>query len=150
MSQSLTQIYIHLVYSTKHRRTWLDPDLRPNVYAYKGRILRNRKCSPILINGVEDHVHLLFRQSKGHTIEALTRDLKSESSKWLKNSRDGFADFAWQGGYAAFSVSPSKLDDARDYIARQEEHHRTMTFQEELRILLDKHGIEYDERYLWD
>ena len=150
MSQSLTQIYIHLVYSTKLRHRWLDSEIRSELFAYKAVILKNRKSPAILINGVEDHVHLLFRQHKGQTIEALTRDLKSESAKWLKKSCDGFEDFAWQGGYGVFSVSSSNLDGVREYIARQERHHRTITFQEELRRLLDKHGVEYDERYLWD
>ena len=143
-------VYLHLVYSTKDRKRWLDPELRPELYRYKAGILKNLECPAILIGGVEDHVHILFQFSREQSIKNVVGDVKSGTSKWLHETRDDFAPFAWQTGYAVFSVSRSKVDDTRRYIEQQESHHAKMSFKDELRQMLDRHGIEYDERYLWD
>jgi putative transposase len=149
--QSLSVVYLHLVFSTKDRRPFLrDPALRTSLHGHLGEVSKRLECPPILIGGVEDHVHLLARFGRSMTQAEWVKELKRVSNGWLKEQRADLTDFEWQGGYAAFSVSQSNLDHVTQYIARQEEHHRTMTFQDELRALLRKHNMEWDERYLWD
>jgi putative transposase len=150
MSQSLAQNLLHLVFSTKHRAPLLTAAIRLEMNAYLAGILRSWESPAILVNSVEDHVHLLFALSKNHALKTVVEEVKKGSSKWVKTKGSLFANFHWQAGYGAFSVSQSNAPAVRHYIANQEEHHRKMTFQDELRILLQKHGIEYDERYLWD
>ncbi|MGC4005601.1 MAG: IS200/IS605 family transposase [Pirellulales bacterium] len=142
---------LHLIFSTKERRPFLkDPGLRHNLHAYMAGILQDEDCPAILINSVEDHVHALFHLSRTVAIATIVQRIKASSSKWLKERSPEFAAFQWQSGYGVFSVSRSRLERVRVYVANQEEHHRTMTYQDELRELLRKHGIEFDERYLWD
>ena len=151
MSQSLSSVYIHLVFSTKERRPSLkDRSMRENLHAYLGGTSKSLDCPPVLVGGVEDHVHLLARFGRSITQAEWVKELKRVSNLWLKERGSDYGDFQWQGGYAAFSVSQSNLDRVRNYIARQEEHHRKVGFQDELRSLLTKHNIEWDERYLWD
>jgi REP element-mobilizing transposase RayT len=151
MPQSLSIVYLHLVFSTKERRPWLrDPDLRAALHGYLGGISKNLDCPPILIGGVEDHVHLLCRFGRTCTQAEWVKELKRVSNGWLKGRGGEYADFEWQGGYAVFSVSQSNLEAVRRYIANQEEHHRKIGFQDELRALLRKHQQEWDERYVWD
>jgi REP element-mobilizing transposase RayT len=104
----------------------------------------------LIIGGVEDHVHALFSLSKNHALKKVVEEVKKSSSKWMKVNVPVVADFAWQAGYAAFSVSQSNLDDMKRYIGNQQEHHRKMSFQDELRTLMKRHGIEFDERYVWN
>jgi putative transposase len=151
MPQSLSVVYIHLVFSTKDRRPFLrDPKLRASLHAQLGEISKRLDCPPILAGGFEDHVHLLVRFGRTITQAEWVKELKRVSNQWLKEQGPEFADFQWQGGYADFSVSQSNLEQVKVYIARQEEHHRKMSFQDELRTLLRKHQIEWDERYIWD
>ena len=151
MPQSLAKIYLHVVFSTKNRQPFLqDPELRAKTHAYLAGICRNLDSPSIRIGGIEDHVHVLCYLSRTSTISDLVRDLKRESSKWIKQQSPELRDFHWQDGYGAFSVSPSHVDGLKDYILGQEEHHRTESFQDELRRLLTKYDIEFDERYLWD
>jgi putative transposase len=150
MSQSLVQNLLHLVFSTKHRAPLLTADIRPEMNSYLAGILRAWDSPAILVNSVEDHVHLLFALSKNHALKKVVEEVKKGSSKWVKTKGPAFADFYWQAGYGAFSVSQSNVEAVRRYIANHEEHHRKMTFQDELRSLLKNHGIEYDERYVWD
>jgi REP element-mobilizing transposase RayT len=151
MSQSLTQLYLHIVYSTKGRATFLQDKLfRDRLHGYMVGICRNMECPSIAIGGVADHIHILCRFSKNLTVAAFLRDSKKDSSAWVKSERPDLADFYWQGGYGAFSISPSHVDALRDYICNQEEHHRKVTFQDEFRQLCRKYGIENDERYVWD
>jgi putative transposase len=107
-------------------------------------------CEPILINGTADHVHILCNLSRTVTIAGLVEEVKKGSSKWIKEQAPACRDFYWQGGYGAFSVSQSDVDQVRTYVATQEEHHRKVSFQDEFRALCDRHGIEMDERYVWD
>jgi REP element-mobilizing transposase RayT len=125
-----------------------DPALRRNVHAYLGETSKRLDCTPILVGGVEDHVHLLVRFGRTITQAEWVKELKRVSNEWIR--KQGIADFAWQAGYAAFSVSLSNVKQVEHYIARLEEHHHRMIFQDELRTLLRKHQIEWDERYLWD
>jgi putative transposase len=151
MPQSLAQIYLHIVFSTKHRRPWLeDKILRAEMHQYLGGICRNLDSPALIVGGVEDHVHLLCRLSRTHTVAEFLRELKRESSKWIKTKGSALADFHWQDGYGAFSVSASHVEAVQVYIANQEEHHRKQTFQDEFRLILKKYQVEYDERYVWD
>ena len=151
MPQSLAQIYLHLVFSTKERRPFLrNQPVRESLHAQLGSISKVLECPPLLVGGVEDHVHLLCRFSRTLTQAEWVKELKRVSNGWLKEQGREFADFEWQGGYADFSVSQSNLDQVKEYIATQEAHHCKMTFQDELRMLLRRHEIEFDERYVWD
>ncbi|MDO8629278.1 MAG: IS200/IS605 family transposase [Phycisphaerales bacterium] len=151
MPQSLSAVYIHLVFSTKERRPFLrDKTTRDALHAYLGGVSRQLDCAPIRIGGAEDHVHVLARLGRTITQADWVKELKRVSNLWLKEEERDYADFQWQGGYAVFSVSQSNLEQVKEYIARQEEHHRNTTFQDEFRVLLRMHNIEFDERYVWD
>lgn len=151
MSQSLAQIYVHIVFSTKGRRRYLrDRALRTELHAYLGGACRNLDCPSLVVGGVEDHVHILCRLGRTQSIANLVRELKRESSKWIKGKSAELFDFHWQDGYGAFSISPGHVEKLRRYIATQEEHHRQESFQDEFRRLLGLYGIEWDDRYVWD
>jgi putative transposase len=151
MPQALSAVYIHLVFSTKERRPWLrDRTTRKALYSFLGSASKQLDCPPLLTGGVEDHIHLLARFGRTITQADWVKELKRVSNLWLKDRGPDYADFEWQGGYAGFSVSPSNLERVKKYIANQEGHHKKMGFQDELRALLLKHALEWDERYLWD
>lgn len=151
MPQSLAQIYLHIVFSTKRRNPFLsDEALRAETHAYLGGTCRNLDSPPIIVGGIEDHVHILCRLGKEWSVSDLVRELKRESSKWLKEQSTDLAQFYWQNGYGAFSVSPRELDVVTAYIANQEEHHKAETYQDEFRRVLAEYRIDYDERYVWD
>src|SRR5947207_9387093 len=149
MPQSLSAVYIHLVFSTKNRQPFLrDKVIRTRLHAQLGGISKTLGCAPIRVGGVEDHVHLLTRFGRTITQAEWVKELKRVSNIWLKERGREYAGFEWQGGYADFSVSQSNLEEVKQYIAGQEEHHRNIGFQDELRALLPKHEIEWDEKYL--
>ncbi len=151
MPQSLSAVYIHLVFSTKDRRPFLrDKSVRVSLHSQLGGISKTLECPPLQVGGIEDHVHILARLSRTMTQADWVKEIKRVSSGWLKTKGREYADFEWQGGYADFSVSQSNLEEVKKYIAGQEEHHRKMSFQEELRVLLRKHELEWDEQYVWD
>jgi REP element-mobilizing transposase RayT len=151
MSQSLSRLYLHVVFSTKNRIPFLkDASLRKEMHSYVAGILDNIKCPALLVNGVEDHVHILCRLSRDLSVSELLEESKKQSSKWIKNREAALDDFYWQAGYGAFSVSESRLPELRNYIANQEEHHKKISYQDEFRALCRKHGLELDERYAWD
>ena len=151
MPQSLSAIYVHLVFSTKERRPFLrDRVLRQALHSYLGAISKQLDCPPLRVGGVEDHVHLLCRFGRTLTQAQWVKELKRVSNLWLKEQTRAPSDFQWQGGYADFSVSQSNLAQVTRYIAQQEQHHKKMSFQDELRALLGKHDLQWDERYLWD
>lgn len=151
MPQSLSAIYIRLVFSTKERRPFLrDKAIREKLHAELGGISKTLECTPLLVGGVEDHVHLLCRFGRTITQAEWVKEIKRVSNAWLKEQGRDYENFEWQGGYSDFSVSKSNLEQVQKYIANQEEHHRKISFQDELRALLRKHGVEFDERYLWD
>ncbi|MDX9979485.1 MAG: IS200/IS605 family transposase [Lentisphaeria bacterium] len=150
MPQSLANNLIHLVFSTKHREQWLVDAVRPALHAYLTTVFKNLQCPVLTLNSVEDHIHILFALHRTVALSAVVEDAKKTSSKWLKTQGADLATFAWQGGYGAFSVSESNVADVRQYIARQAEHHRKISFQDELRAFLTKHKLHFDERYLWD
>ncbi len=152
MPQSLAKVIVHIVYSTKHRQPWLrDPVLRTELNAYTATILKNEVDSPaILINGTADHLHILCLLSRKFAIMDVIKTSKTETSKWIKRQGTTYNDFQWQAGYGIFSVSQSNVEQVRRYIASQEEHHKGMSFQDEFRKICERHGIEIDERYVWD
>jgi len=150
MPQSLSAVYIHLVFSTKHRLPFLrDERLRNDLHSFLGGTTKALECPPILVGGVEDHVHLLARFGRTITQADWVKELKRISNLWLKEE-GGLAHFEWQAGYADFSVSQSNLEQVKRYIANQKTHHRKLSFQEEVRALLTKHKMDWDERYIWD
>lgn len=150
MPQSLARLHVHLVFSTKNREAVITDDIRPHLHAYMATVLQNLGVTPVLINSVEDHIHLLFDLGRTTSVSKAVEDVKKSSSKWIKTQDDGFRKFAWQSGYGAFAVSESNVEAVRQYIANQREHHRKKTFQEEFRLFLERHRIEFDERYVWD
>ncbi len=151
MPQSLAQIYLHLVFSTKQRRPYFqETDFAEKLHGYIAGICEKQDCFAKLVGGHIDHIHLLCSLSRRKTIADLIRELKTSSSIWIKNERPELMDFHWQDGYGAFSVSQSQLEKVKKYIGHQNEHHRTVTFQDELRKLLKMHAVEYDEKYVWD
>jgi REP element-mobilizing transposase RayT len=142
---------VHLIFSTKHREPFLrDIALRKRLHAYMAGILQDIQCESILVNGVEDHVHVLCNLSRTLALAKMVEELKKSSSKWMKEQGSSFKDFYWQSGYGVFSVSQSNAESVKNYIAMQEEHHQTVTFQEEYRSFCRKHGVAIDERYVWD
>ena len=150
MPQSLARLYIHLIFSTKHREHVLNDAIRDSLHAYMATVLQNFDCPPALINSVEDHVHILFELGRTVAVSRAVEEVKKASSKWLKTQGAEFAGFAWQAGYGAFAVSESNVAVVREYIANQREHHRNKPFQEEYRAFLERHRVAFDERYVWD
>ena len=149
MPQSLARLLVHLVFSTKNRIPFLQsPELRSEVHAYLTGTLQGQDCEPIQVGGVADHVHLLFSRARTISLADLVKHLKTSSTKMIREK--GHGDFSWQTGYGAFSVSESNKSAVIAYIVDQEIHHRKMTFQEEIRALLKKHSMRFDERYVWD
>lgn len=150
MPQSLSAVYIHLVFSTKERKPFLrDDSIRVALHSYLGGISKQLSCPSLITGGMEDHIHILARFGRSITQAEWVKELKRVSNLWLKE-KYSICEFEWQGGYADFSVSASNLDQVRRYIAHQEHHHRKLTFQDELRALFRKHEVEWDERYVWD
>jgi putative transposase len=148
MPQSFASLHVHLVFSTKDRAPWILPPLAERLHPFLGGISRELACPAVTIGGMPDHVHLLLDLSRERTVADVVRTIKSNSSKWIHQEL-GERRFAWQTGYGAFAVSRSNLEDVKRYIVDQAEHHRIRTFQEEFRMLLERHQIEFDERYLW-
>ena len=150
MSQSLAHILVHIIFSTRDRQPFLQHPMRHDLHAYIATCARALDCECYCAGGIEDHVHLAVRLSRNITVAELIKELKTSSSKWMKEQSPALEDFSWQNGYGAFSVGPSDLPSLRRYIETQEEHHHKYSFQDELRALLKKYGVEYDERYLWN
>lgn len=151
MPQSLVKNLIHLIYSTKHRTPWIPKDVQERLWAYQAGIFQKMDNPALIIGGVEDHVHALFLLSKNYALKDVVEEVKKGSSKWMKTGEgSGNHLFTWQGGYAGFSVSESNVEVVKKYIQNQAEHHRKMSFQDEMRLLFRKHGVEFDERYVWD
>lgn len=145
----VSNILIHLVFSTKYRETWITPEVEPELHFYMVSILSECKAPVLAINGTADHVHILFALHRTWAVAGLV-EVKKRSSKWIKTKGGAFESFAWQGGYGAFSVGQTEVEKIANYIAKQKAHHAETTFQDEMRALLDRYHIAYDERYVWD
>jgi putative transposase len=148
MPQSLANILVHIIFSTKNRRPLIDNSLRAGLHGYIAGILKELDSPALIINSVADHAHVLCSLSKNLAACKLVEEIKKNSTKWMKLKDVPM--FAWQNGYGAFSVSQSNVPSVRGYIENQESHHRKVTFQDEFRKFLNKYQITYDERYVWD
>jgi putative transposase len=148
MPQSCTALDYHIVFGTKDRRPLITPEIQSRLYDYTAAIIKNLDGQVRQIGGVADHIHILARLHPSHALADVLRVVKTNSSKWVHET---FKDrrFAWQTGYSAFTVSRSRVDGVRTYIANQERRHKRMTFKEELIALLERHEVEYDKRYIW-
>ncbi len=147
MPQSLASILVHLIYSTKNREPFITPEIESELHPYLASVFRAMECPSIIINGTADHVHSLFRLARTVALCDVVEEVKKRSSKWIKTKGPEFAAFQWQAGYGAFSIGESGVPAVKQYIAGQKEHHKTKTFQDELRTFLKKYGVEYDEQY---
>ena len=148
MPQSLANILIHVIWSTKERRPLISDVVRPGLHGYMAGILKHLESPALIINSVADHVHMLCQLSKNLAACKLVEEVKKNSSKWMKEQ--GVIDFAWQNGYGVFSVSQSNADDVRKYIEGQAEHHRKRDFKDEFREFCRRYNVSLDERYVWD
>ena len=150
MPQSLARVVIHMAFSTKDRRPIITTELRQELWPYMTTVLKNQGNLPIQVGGVEDHVHLLFALARTVSISEVVENVKTSSSKWVKESFAQQSTFAWQHGYGAFSIGYREVDTVAAYVRNQETHHRKMSFQDEFRGLLNDNGVDFDERYVWD
>ncbi len=150
MPQSLSKVILHIIFSTKDRQPWLDTDVRPRMHAYLATVCRDLGAELVRVGGVRDHVHIVTTLPRTLSQAQFIEQIKKASSKWVKDLDAQYRGFFCQRGYGAFSVSPSQLDGMLQYVDAQQEHHRTRTFQEEYRALFRRHGIDFDERYIWD
>ncbi|ABG58712.1 IS200/IS605 family transposase [Cytophaga hutchinsonii] len=148
MGQSLSQMYIHLIFGTKNRYPFIIGSVETELHKYIAEILKSYESPAIKINSVPDHMHILFRLSKNYTLVKIIEEIKKHSSKWMKSK--GIDGFTWQIGYGAFSVSSSKIDTVSNYIMNQKEHHKIISFKDEVEGFMKKyHLCEYDPEYFW-
>ncbi|HEX9943961.1 MAG TPA: IS200/IS605 family transposase [Thermoanaerobaculia bacterium] len=147
---SLVKVLVHVVFSTRKRVPFIDAALSADLYPYMAGIIRHKRAALLALGGMPDHVHALIRLKADLSLSDTVRALKAVSSKWVHEKPNPIPDFAWQEGYAAFSVSPSREAAVRSYILNQEAHHRQAGFEEELLELLRKHGVEFNPKYLFD
>jgi len=148
MPRSYTNLLYHIVYATKDRYPWLRPDVRGRVHEYLGGIIRGAGAVALAIGGTDDHVDLLIKARPDVSVADLVRTIKANSSAWIHDTFPEYEKFVWQDGYAAFSVSRSRVPAVRNYIAKQDEHHRRSSYRDELMRLFRAHGVEFDERFL--
>ncbi|SPF36677.1 transposase [Syntrophobacter sp. SbD1] len=151
MPQSLAQVHVHLIFSTKNRMPFLvDAELRKEMHAYLASVMKAYEAPAQIVGGTADHVHILSTLSRTTTIAKVIGEAKRNSSKWIKTKGGNLQLFQWQNGYGAFSVSFSKITEVREYISNQMNHHGKLSFQEEYRLFLRKHGLDFDEAHVWD
>jgi len=148
VAQTCGNLVVHLIFSTKLRKPLIAPDIRSDLFAYLGGIVRELRDTALIINGTCDHVHMLIRIRPAHSISEIARIVKTNSSGWIR--KKGHKEFAWQAGYGVFSVSESSIPAVTKYIATQDEHHQRRSLQEEFLEFLKKNKVAYDERYIWD
>jgi putative transposase len=150
MPQSLSKVYVHIVFSTKNRKHLIDEFIEPSLYEYLGGICKGLECYPVRIGGYSNHIHVLCLLSRKVTQMKLVEELKKQSSKWIKTKGITYSHFYWQNGYGFFSVNYTKTDKVIDYIEKQHEHHKQKNFQNEFLAFLKINNIEYDDRFVWD
>jgi REP element-mobilizing transposase RayT len=148
MPQTLSFNLVHIIFSTKERRPVLKAEIRPELFAYLATVCRGIDCDCFRVGGVDDHVHLAVRVHPAKSVADVVKEIKTSTSQWLKSK--GIVRFAWQRGYAAFSVSPADSGALIKYIETQEAHHRKRDFQAEMRAFFEKYHVPFDERYVWD
>lgn len=151
MPQSLAQVHIHVIFSTKDRMPFLvDAEFRKEMHAYLASIIKAYESPVQIVGGTADHVHILCALSRSATVAKVIGEAKRNSSKWIKTKGGDLESFQWQNGYGAFSVSFSKITEVREYISDQMNHHKKISFQEEYRLFLRKHSLDFDEAHVWD
>jgi putative transposase len=150
MADTFFSLNVHCVFSTKNREPLLAGEIKDRVWAFMGGIAKQNKIKPLCIGGVADHVHLLVSLPTTLSVAKAVQIIKGGSSTWMHGAFSPLRHFAWQSGYGAFTVSASHIGETIRYIKNQEDHHRLKSFQEEYVAFLKKHGIQFDERYLWD
>ena len=149
MASTYTSLAYHIVFSTKYRRPMLTDAVRSETYNYIAGIIANKQGQLLEIGGIDDHIHLVTSCSPTVALADFVRDIKANSSKWLHEDK-GRRDFQWQAGYGAFTVSRSRIDVLRQYVLNQPAHHRKQSFEDEFRAILQRHGISFDEKYLFE
>jgi REP element-mobilizing transposase RayT len=149
MSQSLSKLYIHAIFHVKNNECLIRPQDEKELYAYMCGTIKLSESTPIIINGTENHIHVLCVMSKNIALATLLEDIKTNSSRWIKTFGPHYREFAWQGGYAGYSVSQSKVETVKRYIEQQKAHHQTQTFQDEYVRFLNENDVDYNEDYLW-
>ncbi len=147
MPQSLSKVYVHIIFSTKNRQNLIDNSIEVSLYEYLGGRL---ECNPVKVGGHKNHVHVLCLLSRKVAQMKLLEGIKKQSSKWIKTEGEAYSNFYWQDGYGIFSINPTEIDKVIDYIQSQHEHHKHKSFQDEFRAFLKKYKVKYDERYVWD
>ncbi len=150
MSQSLANVLVHFVFSTKERHAWIKPEIEGKLHSYMAGIFKKCDCPPIIVGGAKDHVHILCPLSKKYSMSQVMEKVKTGSSKWAKTQGAEFKKFYWQNGYGAFGACPSIKETTIKYIKNQKKHHEKKTFKEEYLSFLKKYEINFDERYIWD
>jgi putative transposase len=150
MPQSLSSVLVHIIFATKNREPFITAEIEPQLHAYLAAVLRECDSPALLINGTRDHVHILCSVSRKTALADLVEEAKKRSSKWMKMKGSAYRNFRWQAGYGAFSIGRSNVEALKKYIAGQKEHHRRRTFEDEYRAFLEKYGVDFDERYVWD
>lgn len=150
MSQSLSNILVHIIFSTKNRKNLLDDSIQIDLYKYIAQICKSKSSLIKQIGGTNNHIHMLVDLSRSISISKLISEIKSNSTRWLKTKGEQFKNFSWQNGYGVFSIGESGLLNCMNYIKKQKEHHKKLTFEEELKFILKKYSVEYDEKYLFD
>lgn len=150
MPNTFSQIYIQYVFAVKGRANLLQKPWREEVFKYMAGIIKSKDQKPIIVNGVEDHVHVFVGLKPTMPIADLIRDVKNNSSNFINEQKFIKGNFSWQQGYGAFSYAHSQIENVFQYIANQEEHHRKKTFKDEYIGFLQKFEIEYNEKYLFD
>jgi REP element-mobilizing transposase RayT len=148
VAQTCGNVVVHLIFSTKLRKPLIGADIRSDLFAYLGGIVRELRGAALIVNGTCDHVHMLIRIRPANSIAEIARIVKTNSSGWIR--KKGHKEFAWQAGYGVFSVSESSIPEVTKYIATQEEHHQKRSFQNEFVAFLKKNKVAYDERYIWE
>jgi putative transposase len=150
MPGTYSQLLLHIVFSTRSRTPWIATEVADRLYPYIGGIIRAEKGVLYDIGGVEDHIHIYLRWRPNGSVSDLIRTVKARSSKWVHDTFPALREFAWQEGYSVFSVSKSQEEEVKKYIAGQAEHHKKQDFKSELLRILRAHGVEFDERYVFD
>jgi putative transposase len=149
MSQSLSKLYVQIIFHIKNSSIPIGREIENELYAYMASIVKDNNSTPIIINGEKDHVHVLCIMSKNISLANLVEKIKGQSSRWIKTRNKKYKLFGWQGGYSGFSVSQSLIEKTTEYIRKQKEHHKKKTYKVELIEFLKVYGIDYDPRYIW-
>lgn len=150
MLQSLSKVYVHIVFSTKHRHDFIDEAIEEELFTYLGGACREQGYKPVRVGGYRNHVHILCTLSRTITQAKLLEEIKKESSKWMKEQGEAYENFYWQDDYGIFSVNPRQIDIVERYIINQKEHHERQGFKDEFRRFLKRYKVPYDEKHVWD